>query len=101
MLKIIDLGCNKHNRRQFSLEGVGAEIMGDILSNLPNDGGSHTFVCEHGHTHHISFNIQEEKLFRLSALVFKKVGGSRRQNTLWDLGRGKPGGISNNGYCKG
>ena len=78
MLKIIDLGCNKHNRRQFSLEGVGAEIMGDILSNLPKDRDSHTFVCEYGHTHCISFNIQVEKLYRLSAMFLWKGG------TFWE-----------------
>jgi hypothetical protein len=89
MLKIIDLGCNKHNRRQFSLEGVGAEIMGDILSNLPKDRDSHTFVCEYGHTHCISFNIQEEKLFRLSAMFSGKGGrfGRRNQNRPMQTGR--------------
>jgi hypothetical protein len=43
MLKIIDPGCNIHNRRQFTLDGVQ---------------DSHTFICEHGHAHRISFNIQ-------------------------------------------
>jgi hypothetical protein len=82
MLKIIDPGCNKHNRRQFTLDGVAAEIMGDILYNLPNDGDFHTFVCEHGHTHRISFNIQVEKLYRLSVMFSGKGGRS---------GRPKPG----------
>ena len=59
MLTITDLGCNRHNRRQFTLGGVEAEIMGDILYNLSNDGDSYTFICEHGHTHRISFNIQQ------------------------------------------
>ena len=76
MLNIIDPGCIKHNRRQFTLDGVAAEIMGDILSNLPNDGDSHTFVCEHGHTHQISFNIQVAKLYRLSAMFSGKGGRS-------------------------
>ena len=78
MLKIIDSGCNKHKRRQFTLCGIAAEIMGDILYNLPNDGDSHTFVCEHGHTHRIRFNIQVEKLFRLSAMFSGKGGRSGR-----------------------
>ena len=89
MVKIIDLGCNKHNRRQFSFEGVGAEIMGDILSNLPKDGDSHTFVCEHGHTHQISFNIQVAKLYRLSAMFSKKVGRPERQKPGVGRARGR------------
>jgi len=81
MLKITDPGCSKHNRRQFTLGGVEAEIMGDILYNLPNDGDSHTFICEHGHTHRISFNIQVEKLYRLSAMFSRKRGRSGRSKT--------------------
>ena len=82
MLKIIDPGCTKHNWRQFTFDGVAAELMGDILSNLPNDGDSHTFICEHGHTHHISFNIEVEKCYRLSARFSGKEGflGHRNQN---------------------
>ena len=76
MLKIIDPGCNKHNRRQFTFDGVQAEIMGDILYNLPIDGDSHTFICEHGHTHRISFTIQVEELYRLSAMFSGKRGHS-------------------------
>ncbi len=72
MLTITDLGCNRHDRCQFTLGGVEAEIMGDILYNLPNDGDSHTFICEYGHTHRISFTIQLEKLFRLSAMFSRK-----------------------------
>lgn len=72
MLTITDLGCNRHDRCQFTLGGVEAEIMGDILYNLPNDGDSHTFICEYGHTHRISFTIQLEKLYRLSAMFSRK-----------------------------
>ena len=78
MLTITDLGCNRHNQRQFTLGGVEAEIMGDILYNLPNDGDFHTFICEHGHTHRISFNIQLEKLYKLSAMFSRKKGRSVR-----------------------
>ena len=89
MLKIIDPGCNKHNQRQFTLDGVAAEIMGDILYNLPNDGDFHTFICEHGHTHRISFNIQVEKLYRLSTMFSGKgdVLGGRNQNRPMQTGR--------------
>ena len=78
MLTITDPGCSKHNRRQFTLGGVEAEIMGDILYNLPNDGDSHTFICEHGHTHRINFNIQLEKLYRLSDMFSRKRRRSMR-----------------------
>jgi hypothetical protein len=74
MLKIIDPGCNKHNQREFTLDGVEAETMGDILYNLPIDGESHTFICEHGHTHRISFNIQVEKVIQPFGYVLQKEG---------------------------
>lgn len=61
MLKIIDPGCHKHNWSQLTLFGPQAELMKDILYNLPREGGFHTFICEHGHTHHVSFQIKAEK----------------------------------------
>jgi hypothetical protein len=76
MLTITDLGCNRHDRYQFTLGGAEAEIMGDILYNLPNDGDSHIFICEYGHTHRIRFTIQLEKLYRLSAMFSRKRGRS-------------------------
>ena len=79
MLTITDLGCDRHNLRQVTLSGVEAEMMTDVLYNLTNDGDFHTYICECGHTHRISFNIQKEKLFRLSAMFSKKVGRSGRQ----------------------
>ncbi len=78
MLNIIDSGCSKHSRRQFTLDGDEAEIIGDILCNLPNDGDCHTFICEYGHTHRISFNIQGKKLYRLSAMFSRKRRRSGR-----------------------
>jgi hypothetical protein len=36
--------------------------MKDILYNLPREGEFHTFICEHGHTHHVSFQIQAEEI---------------------------------------
>jgi hypothetical protein len=78
MLTITDLGCGRHNRRQFTFGGVEAEIMGDILYNLPKEGEFHTFICEHGHTHRINFNIQVAKLYSLSAMFSGKGGRSGR-----------------------
>ena len=79
MLTITDLGCDRHNRRQATLSGVEAAIMADVLYNLTNDGDFHTYICECGHTHRISFNSQEEKLCRLSDMFSKKMGRSGRQ----------------------
>lgn len=62
MLKIINSGCNKHNWSQLTLFGSEAELIKDIIYNLPREEGLHTFICEHGHTHHVSFQIKTEKV---------------------------------------
>ena len=72
MLTITDLGCVRHSLRQITYSGVQAELMTDVLYNLSHDGEFHTYICESGHTHRISFNIQQEKLFRLSVMFSKK-----------------------------
>lgn len=72
MLMITDLGCDRHNLRQVTLNGIEAELMTDVLYNLTSNGDFHTYICECGHTHRISFNVQEEKLFRLSAMFSRK-----------------------------
>lgn len=36
--------------------------MKNIVYNLPREGEFHTFICEHGHTHHVSFQIEAEKV---------------------------------------
>ena len=79
MLTITDLGCDRHNLRHVTLSGVEAELMTDVLYNLSNDGEFHTYICECGHTHRIRFNMQKEKLFRLSDMFSKKVRRSERQ----------------------
>jgi hypothetical protein len=61
MLAITDFGCKKHNQRQLALRGLEAELMENILFNLPSDGRFHTFICAHGHTHRLSFHIQLDK----------------------------------------
>ena len=81
MLTITDLGCDRHILRQVTLTGIEAELMTDVLYNLAIDGDFHTYICECGHTHRISFNIQKEKLFRLSDMFCKKVRRSGRQKS--------------------
>jgi hypothetical protein len=78
MLTITDLGCDRHNRRQVTLDGVEAEMISDVFYNLDKDGDFHTYICECGHTHRISFNTQVGKLLRLSAMFSKKRRRSRR-----------------------
>jgi hypothetical protein len=50
----------------------------DVLYNLTSDGDFHTYICECGYTHRISFNTQVAKLFRLSDMFSKKMGRSGR-----------------------
>jgi hypothetical protein len=79
MLMITDHGCDRHNPRHVALSGVEAALMTDVLYNLNNDGEFHTYICECGHTHRISFKVQQEKLFRLSAMFSNQVRRSERQ----------------------
>jgi hypothetical protein len=79
MLMITDLGCDRHNLRHVTLSGVEAELMTDVLYNLSNYGEFHNYICECGHTHRIRFNMQKEKLIRLSDMFSKKVRRSERQ----------------------
>ena len=78
MITVTDFGCDSHNRRQITLGGVEAEMMGDILYNLHNDGQFHTFICECGNTHRIGFTMQVEKLYGLSAMFSGKMRRSGR-----------------------
>jgi hypothetical protein len=61
MLKIIDSGCNKHKWSQLIMFGSEAELLKDILYNLPRKGGFHTFICEYGCTHRVSFQVRGAK----------------------------------------
>lgn len=62
MLKIVDLGCEKHHWRRLSLLAPGAELLKDVLCNLPREGEFHTYICQHGHTHRIIFQAQALKV---------------------------------------
>lgn len=98
MLMITDLGCDRHNLRHVTLNGVEADLMTDILYNLSHDGEFHTYICECGHTHRISFNLQPEKLFRLSAMFSSnKVRRSERRKP----GPGRVGRINFNNVMEG
>ena len=62
MLKVTDFGCTEHNRHHLTLSGVEAELMQDILFNLPKQGEFHTFICAQGNTHLISCQVPAPKL---------------------------------------
>lgn len=58
MLKLVDSGCPKHELIQVALQGVTTLVMMGVVSNLPQDGNYHTYICEHGKTHRLSFQFQ-------------------------------------------
>jgi hypothetical protein len=58
MLKLVDSGCQKHELLQFNLHGVTTLVVMGVMSNLPQDGSYHTYTCEHGRTHRLSFQVQ-------------------------------------------
>jgi len=64
MIKVIDHGCSCHSWRQLLLSESEAELMRDILFNLPRRGNFHTFICGLGHTHRLSDLIEMEKMAR-------------------------------------
>ena len=59
MLKLVDSGCPRHELLQFNLHGLTTLIVMGIVSNLPQDGNYHTYTCEHGKTHRLSFQIHK------------------------------------------
>jgi hypothetical protein len=58
MLKLVDSGCQKHELLQFNLQGLTTLVIMGVLSNLPQDGKYHTYTCEHGKTHRLSFQVE-------------------------------------------
>jgi hypothetical protein len=64
IIKVTDHGCSRHDWRQILLRGSEGELLSDILANLPRYGDFHTFICEYGHTHHLSFLMQGDKILR-------------------------------------
>jgi hypothetical protein len=53
MLTLIDQGCSEHQSRHLILSNSQAEMMEDILYNLPRAGDCRTYICEHGQTHQL------------------------------------------------
>jgi hypothetical protein len=59
MLSLVDSGCHKHKMLQYHLQGLTTIVMMGVVSNLPQDGNYHTYTCEHGKTHRLSFQVQK------------------------------------------
>jgi hypothetical protein len=57
MLKLVDSGCPKHELLQFTLHGLTTIVIMGVVSNLPQDGNYHTYICEYGQTHRLSFQV--------------------------------------------
>jgi hypothetical protein len=62
MLKLVDSGCPKHELLEFDLQGLTTLVIMGVVSNLPQDGNYHTYTCEHGKTHRLSFQIHRRHI---------------------------------------
>ena len=60
MLRLVDSGCLKHELVHFNLHGLTTLVFMGIVSNLPQDGNYHTYICEYGKTHSLSFQIHKD-----------------------------------------
>ena len=57
IVRVSDLGCMTHGKRELTFSGSKAELMEVIIRNLHRDGEFHTFVCQYGHTHRLGIQI--------------------------------------------
>lgn len=53
MMIVNDLGCVRHQVRQLRLFGPEAQVMHDLIANLPGTNDYHTYICCHGHSHRL------------------------------------------------
>lgn len=60
MLTLIDSGCGKHPRKQLTLTGYLACLVGGLITNLPLQGACPTYICEYGHTHYLLLQYHED-----------------------------------------
>ena len=56
MITVTDSGCRLHQERLLTFMGEEAEVIEGVLRNIPQTGDCLSYLCEHGHSHHISFN---------------------------------------------
>ena len=62
MLKLIDSGCGQHSPQQITVTGAAAALVARLILNLPPTIGGPTYICEHGHTHRLTFYQREERI---------------------------------------
>lgn len=55
MLKVTDYGCCEHTPQILAVSGPQAELLENLLTNLPCEETFHTFICPRGHTHRLTF----------------------------------------------
>jgi hypothetical protein len=79
MLKLFDSGCGQHQARHLALKGVTADLVGRLLLNLPLSNGRHYYICEHGHTHHLTLPQGQEKAAS-NAPPRARAGGAARSH---------------------
>ena len=72
MITVIDSGCRLHQERRFTFLGEEAEVMEAVLHNLPQTGNVHSYVCQQGHSHRLSFNKDHINLGKLAESTSKR-----------------------------
>ena len=76
MLTVTDSGCRLHQQRHLTFMGEEAEVIEGVLHNLPQTGSCLSYLCEHGHSHRISFNKDRINFLRLPE-------STRRRGARW------------------
>ena len=62
MSKLTDSGCREHPPRHIVLTGAAAALVDHLFVNLPMTADGHTYICEHGHTHHLTLEPCDKKV---------------------------------------
>jgi hypothetical protein len=57
MVELSDSGCGQHPPRNFQLSDSIAQLVCQLVANLPAKGGWATFICEYGHTHCLKIQL--------------------------------------------
>ncbi len=65
MLTVTDSGCRLHQQRFLTFMGEEAEVIEGVLHNLPQTGNCLSYLCEHGHSHRITFDKDRINFVRL------------------------------------
>jgi hypothetical protein len=63
MLVVSDSGCNLHLPRRLKYFGPEAQMMKEVITNLPSDAGSHNYICSLGHSHTLIVEVSAPECF--------------------------------------